>query len=570
MEIQAESQMQSRMVQAQQIEEQFDPLEFDRFTRLQELTRFVAESINDVATVQQNLMKNVDEADAALLAQRRVARSLQDELMGVRLVPFSSLSDRLYRVARLTAREAGKRVNVDIKGAQVELDRSVLERIAAPLEHLLRNAIVHGIEAPEVRQAAGKPETGEVAVQVRQEGNEVLVTFSDDGRGLDLARIREKALHLSLLPADAVVPDADLAQLIFAPGFSTAAQVSQAAGRGVGLDVVRSEITDLGGRVEVNFTPERGTTFLVYLPLTLAVMQALLVRSGGQLFALPTLMIENVQKVREADLERLYTAGEVIWQERRYPLCHLQHLLADPEYVPRLRRYNAVVLMRSGPQRVAIHVDEFVGNQEIVVKNIGAQLTRVTGIAGAAVIGNGDSVLIINPVVLGERAGTAGEACADGGDAGDAARKDDGRAHGSRRDGGRRLADGAQDHRPAAGARRLRRGRGARRRRGAGETADCGSGRDAARHRDAAHGRLRAHPAHARRRALQEPADHHDHLAHRGQASHARHGAGRERLSRQAVPGGRAARPHRRVRGRSGRGGAALRVDPQFPLWGRR
>jgi chemosensory pili system protein ChpA (sensor histidine kinase/response regulator) len=405
MEIQAESQMQSRMVQAQQTEEQFDPLEFDRFTRLQELTRFVAESINDVATVQQNLMKNVDEADAALLAQRRVARSLQDQLMGVRLVPFSSLSDRLYRVARLTAREAGKRVNVDIQGAQVELDRSVLERIAAPLEHLLRNAIVHGIEAPEVRQAAGKSETGEVAVQVRQEGNEVLVTFSDDGRGLDLARIREKAAQQGLLSADAAVSDAELAQIIFAAGFSTAAQVSQAAGRGVGLDVVRSEITDLGGRVEVSFVAERGATFLVYLPLTLAVMQALLVRSGGQLFALPTLMIENVQKVRDNQLAQLYEAGETVWQERRYPLCHLQHLLADPQHVPRLRRYNAVVLMRGGPLRVAIHVDEFVGNQEIVVKNIGAQLMRVTGIAGAAVIGNGDSVLIINPVVLGDRAG---------------------------------------------------------------------------------------------------------------------------------------------------------------------
>jgi chemosensory pili system protein ChpA (sensor histidine kinase/response regulator) len=408
MEIQAETQMQSRMGLAQQLEEQFDPLEFDRFTRLQELTRFVSESINDVASVQQNLMKNVDEADAALLAQRRVARSLQDQLMGVRLVPFSSLSDRLYRVARLTAREAGKRVNVDIQGAQVELDRSVLERIAAPLEHLLRNAIVHGIEAPETRRAAGKAETGEVGVQVRQEGNEVVVTFSDDGRGLDLARIREKALSLGLLGADAGVADAELAQIIFTPGFSTAAQVSQAAGRGVGLDVVRSEITDLGGRVEVSFAPQRGTTFMVYLPLTLAVMQALLVRSGGQLFALPTLMIENVQKVRDDELARLYEAGETLWQERRYPLCHLQHLLADPQYVPRLRRYNAVVLMRSGPLRVAIHVDEFVGNQEIVVKNIGVQLTRVTGIAGAAVIGNGDSVLIINPVVLGDRAGARG------------------------------------------------------------------------------------------------------------------------------------------------------------------
>jgi chemosensory pili system protein ChpA (sensor histidine kinase/response regulator) len=408
MEIQAESQMQSRMVQAQQAEEQFDPLEFDRFTRLQELTRFVAESINDVATVQQHLAKNLDEADAALLGQRRVARVLQDELMGVRLVPFSSLSDRFYRVARLTARESGKKVNVDVKGGQVELDRSVLERIGAPLEHLLRNAIVHGIEAPEARLAAGKPETGEITVHLRQEGNEVLLTFGDDGRGLDIERIREKALLTGLLRADAPATDTDVAYLIFAAGFSTAAEVTEAAGRGVGLDVVRNEVVDLGGRVEIEFSAGRGTTFLVYLPLTLAVMKALLVRSGDQFFALPSLMIENVQKVRDDALDRLYAAGEVLWQERHYPFCHLQHLLANPDHVASAQRYNAIVLMRSGAQRAAIHVDDFVGNQEIVVKNIGAQLTRVTGIAGAAVIGNGDSVLIINPVVLAERAGQRG------------------------------------------------------------------------------------------------------------------------------------------------------------------
>ena len=248
MEIQAESQMQSRMVQAQQIEEQFDPLEFDRFTRLQELTRFVAESINDVATVQQHLMKNVDEADAALLAQRRVARGLQDELMGVRLVPFSSLSDRLYRVARLTARESGKRVNVDIKGGQVELDRSVLERIAAPLEHLLRNAIVHGIEAPGGtsgrRQARDRRDHGAAAPGGQRGPAHASATTAAGWTSHASARRR---CTLGLLRADAVVPDADVAHLIFAAGFSTAAQVSEAAGRGVGLDVVRNEITDLGG-----------------------------------------------------------------------------------------------------------------------------------------------------------------------------------------------------------------------------------------------------------------------------------------------------------------------------------
>ncbi len=363
-----------------------------------------------------------------------------------------------------------------------------------------------------------------------------------------------------------MVPDADLAQLIFAPGFSTAAQVSQAAGRGVGLDVVRSEITDLGGRVEVNFTPERGTTFLVYLPLTLAVMQALLIRSGGQLFALPTLMIENVQKVREADLERLYADGEVTWQERRYPLCHLQHLLADPEYAPRLRRYNAVVLMRSGPQRVAIHVDEFVGNQEIVVKNIGAQLTRVTGIAGAAVIGNGDSVLIINPVVLGDRAGQRARPVPTAA----AQATLHGKTMVVRTAPVVMVVDDSLTVRRITGRLLAREGY---------VVVEARDGVEALEKLqnavpdvmllDIEMPRMDGFELTRRMRGdgrFRQPADHHDHLAHRRQASHARHGAGRERLSRQAVPGGRAARPHRRIRGRSGRGGAALRFDPQFPL----
>src|SRR6266571_1792241 len=198
-EIQAESQMQSRLELAREAKKEFDPLEFDRFTRFQEVTRLIAESVSDVSTVHANLVNTVDETEKALLAQARLNRDLQQGLMRVRMVPFGSLSERLYRIVRQTGKEVGKRANLEIKGTQVELDRSVLERMTGPFEHLLRNAVTHGIEKPEARRAAGKPEIGEIRLDLTQEGNEVQLALSDDGGGLDIDRIREKAIEKGLM-----------------------------------------------------------------------------------------------------------------------------------------------------------------------------------------------------------------------------------------------------------------------------------------------------------------------------------------------------------------------------------
>ncbi len=192
-EIQAESQIQSQLEILQEHRGDFDPLEFDRYTRFQELTRSLAEGINDVSTVQQSLLKNLDDADAALLAQARLSRDVQQRLFSIRTVPFRSLSDRLYRIMRATVKELDKRANLELHGTQVELDRSVLEKLVGPLEHLLRNALDHGIESREARRNAGKSETGEIALTVRQVGNEVVIEIADDGGGIDYARVRERA-----------------------------------------------------------------------------------------------------------------------------------------------------------------------------------------------------------------------------------------------------------------------------------------------------------------------------------------------------------------------------------------
>jgi chemosensory pili system protein ChpA (sensor histidine kinase/response regulator) len=403
-EIQAESQIQSQMSLMQEQPGDFDPLEFDRYTRFQELTRSLAEGINDVSTVQQSLLKNLDDADAALLAQARLSRDVQQRLFSIRTVPFGSLSERLYRILRSTAKELGKRANLEIHGAKVELDRSVLEKLVGPLEHLLRNALDHGIETRDARVKVGKLETGEISLTVRQVGNEVVIDLADDGSGVDFANVRERARSLGLVAAGAEPTDAQLVELLFQPGFSTASKVTQISGRGIGMDIVRAEVGALGGRVEVATTHGKGTKFTLTMPLTLAVAQAVLVRAGGRLWALPAPMVEQVQQIKSQALLDLYIQRKVDWQGREYPFHYLPRLLGDTVHNPETLRYNSVLLLRSGQSHAAVHVDEMVGTQEVVVKNIGPQLARVSGISGATVLGSGEIVLIINPVQLAGRA----------------------------------------------------------------------------------------------------------------------------------------------------------------------
>jgi chemosensory pili system protein ChpA (sensor histidine kinase/response regulator) len=398
-EMASEGQMQSTIKAKEELGQTFDPLEFDRFSRMQELTRFLAESLGDVITLHQGLQKNLDETELAIHAQARLNRELQQGLMAVRLVPLGNLADRFYRIVRQTAKELDKKANLELKGTRTELDRSVLEKITAPFEHLLRNAIAHGLERPAERLAAGKAEIGEIAIEAVQRGNEVVLTVSDDGAGLDFAKIREKAVSAGLLAADVELPEAQLAQFIFMSGFSTATEVSQISGRGVGLDVVRNEITSLGGRVEIASSPGRGTTFTVTLPLTLAVTQAVMMRAGHTVYAVPSVMIEQVQEYKAPAYAQLLAQGEVEWKGNRYALRSLLPLLGEID-TPVPARQIPVLLLKSGVQRAAIRVDEIIGNREVVVKTIGPQLARLSGISGATVLGNGQVVLILNPVQL--------------------------------------------------------------------------------------------------------------------------------------------------------------------------
>ena len=403
-EIQAESQMQSQQALASEHAQEFDPLEFDRFTRFQEVTRMMAESVNDVATVQQNLLRNLDLANAAVTAQARLSRELSQRLMGVRMVPFESIAERLHRVVRQAAKDSGKRANLDIRHGQTEIDRSVLDKMGGPLEHLLRNSVAHGLEDSATRVAAGKEAIGQIALSLAQEGNEIVVSIADDGAGLNFERIRQRGIERGLIPADTETDETTLTQLILQPGFSTAESVTTLAGRGVGMDVVQSETISLGGRIEVSSVSGKGAIFRIYLPLTLAVTQAVLVTAGGRTYAIPSSMIEQATAHKPDMAEQIRSTGSTEWLGNRYPYHYLPVLLGEHGALPPPSRRHWFLLIKGGAERVALEVDSLTGNLEVVVKAVGPQLARVAGLAGATVLGNGEVALILNPIGLAARA----------------------------------------------------------------------------------------------------------------------------------------------------------------------
>ena len=400
-EFHGEMQMTSRLEAAKAASQSFDPLEFDRFTRFQELTRMMAESVNDVHTVQRSLQRSVENTEDELVAQARMTRDLQDDLLRTRMVEFEGLSDRLYRVVRQAAKETGKTVRLDIVGGSIEVDRGVLDRMTGSFEHLLRNCVGHGIELPGVRSTAGKDPTGSIIVALTQEGNEVGVEFRDDGAGLNLERIRAKGVALGLIDANLHSTDAELANLIFTPGFSTAESVTELAGRGVGMDVVRSEVNAMGGRVETATAAGKGTSFRMVLPLTTAVTQVVMLRCGETNVAVPSTLVEVVRRSTPQEIAQSYASGVYTMPERTVQFFWLGALLQlSPRSLGQPERTRTIVVIRSAQQRIALHVDEVLGNQEVVVKNLGPQLSRMPGLAGITLLASGAVALIYNPVAL--------------------------------------------------------------------------------------------------------------------------------------------------------------------------
>jgi len=406
--IETEAQILSRYEkESDQYDEDFDPLEMDRFSTMQQISRSLQETVGDIESIKDLLSEEVRDSETLLLQESRVSTELQEGLMRTRMVHFGGLASRLRRIVRQTARELDKEVELEIVGETSEVDRTVLDRIVAPLEHMLRNAVSHGIEKADERVASGKSETGVLKIVVDREGADVVIIVSDDGRGIDVSAIRKKATERGMLKPDSKISDRDVLQYIMEAGFSTAEKVTQISGRGVGMDVVDSEIKQLGGVLEIDTIQGKGTTFKVRLPLTLAINHALLVNVGDEIYAVPLNSIEGVVRLSGPELQQFYNSGESTYQfaGSDYELKHLGSMLTgeQPDY-SRSGQLFPVLLARTGDQSVALHVDDLIGRREVVVKPVGAQISTVRGISGATILGDGRVVIILemNSLVLGD------------------------------------------------------------------------------------------------------------------------------------------------------------------------
>jgi chemosensory pili system protein ChpA (sensor histidine kinase/response regulator) len=399
LELETEAQILHRYEEEKGTRGEFDPLELDRYSSIQQFSRALAETANDVGSIQQLLETLTKDTQNLLTQQARTITELQNGLMRTRMVPFQRHVQRLARIVRQAATDTHKKAELHIEGASGELDRQVLERMMPPFEHMLRNAVAHGIETPEERKKKGKNESGTITIALHREGSEVVVEVSDDGGGMNLKAIRDKGISLGLVRADQQLSDDDVIQLILEPGFSTAGQVSSLSGRGVGMDVVANEIKKLGGALHIESKQGQGSRFTIRLPLTLAISHALILRANDELYALPLPTVEGVVRLSRAEVEAHLgpEAPPFEYGGQKYKFQHLAFYVGrEPGPLPDGDVTVPVILVRAGEHSTGLVTDELVGSREIVVKSVGPQIAAIRGISGATILGDGRIVIILD------------------------------------------------------------------------------------------------------------------------------------------------------------------------------
>jgi chemosensory pili system protein ChpA (sensor histidine kinase/response regulator) len=381
-------------------EEEFDPLEMDRYSALQQLSRSLIESSSDIQDIKFSIFDNTRDLETLLLQQSRINTDLQEGLMRSRMVPFSRLAPRLRRIVRQVSNEVGKKVNLVMDNIEGEMDRTLLEKMLTPFGHMLRNAVDHGIEDAAGRVAAGKSESGTVSIELAREGGEVVIRLTDDGKGLNIDAIKNKAIKVGLMAPDAGLTDHEIQQFILEAGLSTATEVTQLSGRGVGMDVVNSEIKQLGGTVDIHSEMGIGTEFEVRLPFTVSVNRALMVQVAGDTYALPLNTIEGIARISPFELEAYFLPDAPLFEYggQGYDLRYMGSMLHLANR-PNLEGVTAplpVILVRSADHAVAVQVDSLLGSREVVVKTLGLQFNAVPGLAGATVTGDGSVIVILD------------------------------------------------------------------------------------------------------------------------------------------------------------------------------
>jgi chemosensory pili system protein ChpA (sensor histidine kinase/response regulator) len=380
----------------------FDDLELDRYTEFHLLTRELTETTTDVQTVFGEFGHLLAEFDGQLTRQARLASEAEDKLMRLRMVPLATVVAKLHRTVRTAARTATKQAELLVEGERTGLDKTVLEAMSDPLLHLIRNAVDHGLEPTEVRLALGKAASGTIALRAAHEGNHVVLTISDDGRGIDFEQVREAIVRRGLVTADEAngLSEEELLEFLFRPGFSTRDEISELSGRGVGLDVVKTKVEALKGTVTVTSTLGRGTIFTIRLPMTLAVVRALLVRAGDQTYAVPLEAVEQILRPKETDLDRVGRELVLRVGDSVCPLVPLTRIFGLRQSADSEATRSPVVVLKVAGRRTAVAVDQLVGGREVVVKSLGQQLRRLPGVSGATLLGDGSVVLILNPAGL--------------------------------------------------------------------------------------------------------------------------------------------------------------------------
>jgi chemotaxis protein histidine kinase CheA/ActR/RegA family two-component response regulator len=370
----------------------FDDLEIDRYTEFHRLSRILSESVTDITTLSREMETLARDMHSTVARENRLSSEFQDLLLKARLVPLESLVSRLYRAARGAALAEGKEIEFYVEGADTEVDRKVIDEVETPLLHLVRNAVSHGIESPRARERAGKPRAGKITLSATYEGNQVAISVRDDGAGIDPNRVRSVAVARGWIDSSTQLSEREAINLLFQTGVSTAEKVTEQSGRGVGLDVVRASVGQLRGVIEVDAHPGQGSVFTMKFPLALQIARTLLVRVGTQTLAIPMAVVEQIGRLdyyRRApgDTQAVEMNGA------RYALAHLgAYLDLKPE--PMDDR-TPVLLIIAGGQHVALMVDSIVSQQELVRKPLGPHLRDVQGVAGAAALGSGRVVVIL-------------------------------------------------------------------------------------------------------------------------------------------------------------------------------
>jgi two-component system chemotaxis sensor kinase CheA len=336
---------------------------------------------------------------ASRILERRL-QELQTGVMAVRMVPVGQLFDKMTRIVRRVSNEQGKKVELDIRGADTELDKLIIEDVSDPLMHIIRNALDHGIESPHERRLAGKAEKGLVQLWASQKGNHVVIEVHDDGRGIDTTRVRLKALENGLITHAQPLSEQEAFDLLFMPGFSTRDEVSDLSGRGVGLDVVRNNIAALSGIIEVKSRPGQGSSMIITLPITLAIIKVLTVRVGEEIYALPTNSVIETLMINADAIQTIEKREVIELRESTVPLLHLDQLfaLATPDKGRDQPHFIAIVGLAE--KRMGFVVDEFIGQQDVVIKSLGRALGFVRGVAGAAELGDQKTILVLDVAAL--------------------------------------------------------------------------------------------------------------------------------------------------------------------------